>query len=772
MDLYQYFKSYQNYFWQWEEDTEVIAIPYESTIAYKRLVFEILNGLSPQGIPPFGSFLLAMIATNPNGSQSIDTVFQMIKKEFNRGDDQTLSDAIAFLHLLSVTPKAYKEGKKRVMLFQAIFEKCHNMVSAKNALRIMDECRSENYSVEQLSAKAPFTYSAFYNDFRTISLLAGKFHSVDEILAKVASLPDIPDDFMPPEAPVKEAGTSADLIDQLIENSKTYRVGSLVKRIWSGLQIPVHSSLPSQQPLGGVSDLSNKGDFDKLLISEFANEDLVFLSRLANNEALYINREVPPANNPLQRIILIDVSLKNWGTPKTVAFAVMLAIARHPKTDIGCSAFAIGNKCYPIRVDSADSILDGLMILEGSLDASKGLEAFFKEHAPKGSQEVFVITESSTRHQAEMLKAMSAYHRQIHYWIYTDAMGNIDVYKKQQESKRHLQHIQLPLAELWKKEKPVQTPRAESISLLNCPILFRNSYSSNQVLKSPDGEIYQITKEKRVLKRYDKSADVFEKGWELIYENLPVFSQLNEIGMNVEGHPVLLIFNPQNRDLWLINLHTGEQLRSHFSVWKPSVLPGFFFYENYFYFKSQFEFWQIGMDGTTERYFPKNPEAFTKMMQERMDAAISVDHGLSILKNIHEIFINDMGYLVFNIHELSLKNGGYFKIDKTNRLEKIIAAYRIHDTEFEFRDGSRIQINREGMLVFKSSHQEIPVFYIPSLIDTALGVGSETHISGNSYYHKYPKETGPKQTILGPADFYKRYIDTFIRHIQLNETKP
>ena len=95
----------------------------------------------------------------------------------------------------------------------------------------------------------------------------------------------------------------------------------------------MHHQLPGDQPLGGFSDLSNKGDFDKLLISEFANDELLLLSRVANNEALVLHREIPPGTDDLQRVVLLDVSLKSWGNPRILAYATMLAIARHPRTD-------------------------------------------------------------------------------------------------------------------------------------------------------------------------------------------------------------------------------------------------------------------------------------------------------------------------------------------------------------------------------------------------------------------------------------------------------
>ena len=110
----------------------------------------------------------------------------------------------------------------------------------------------------------------------------------------MASITELPQIVELEQPAITENNTQKDYIDELIDNPKTFHSGSLVRRIWSGLNIPFQSVLPSKQPLGGISDLTNKGDFDKLLISEFANDDLVFLSRIANNEALYIQREIPP----------------------------------------------------------------------------------------------------------------------------------------------------------------------------------------------------------------------------------------------------------------------------------------------------------------------------------------------------------------------------------------------------------------------------------------------------------------------------------------------
>src|SRR5689334_6542086 len=110
MEANQYFKSYEGYFWQWEEEGSVLAIPDGPTIAYRDFVIAILENLSAQGLPAFGSLLLAMIATNPNGAKVIGEVRKIVDKKLGHGNSirEPLHSAIDFLKMLSGIPELYK----------------------------------------------------------------------------------------------------------------------------------------------------------------------------------------------------------------------------------------------------------------------------------------------------------------------------------------------------------------------------------------------------------------------------------------------------------------------------------------------------------------------------------------------------------------------------------------------------------------------------------------------------------------------------------------
>jgi ribosomal protein L7/L12 len=750
MTFNDYFQSYENYFWQWEEQMEIIAIPGENTIAYRELVIDIFEKISPQGVPPFGSLLLAIIATNPKGSSSIDAVNMILLRSLKPADHHTLAQAIAFLKLLSEVPDKYKKGKMRILLLQALFEQCHNILSAKNAKALRDGYHRNKHGEGVISTKKPFHELVFTKDFRTIGLLALKFRSVNDIIEKIASLPDF-EEQLELEKVNEGEEESIDLIQQLVDNTKTFHVGSLVKRIWSGLNIPVHSELPSEQPLGGVSDLTNKGDFDKLLISEFANEDIVFLSRLANNEALYIHREIPPAANNMQRVILIDISLKSWGTPKAIAFATMIAIAKHPKTNFECSAYVIGNTYHEVSIESIDTIIEGLQLLEGSLHSGKGLEAFFKDHPADKNRELFIITEPSTLKQVGMLKVMNEYHSYLNYWIYVNSEGDIDIFKKQQNSKKHIQHIRLPLEELWKKEiKKDHKPQKRNESASEYPLLFRNSINLKQMLSTSNGEIYQVTSDRGLLRFYDRSEKQHTKGWEMLYEQLPFSGGEFEIGLLNNGERVLLMFNPQTKEITILNIDNQDKLSFPFNEWKSTGHPNFLFRDNMFYHMNNKGTVRISLSGEISQEDTPMKDAFEQRRKELQ--AIRQEHSYqqNYFKNVNEVFVNEENNLVLNIHQLYINKSYHIKLDTTNHRAKKRKATRQNDKEFVFEDGSIVEINRNGILILKSSNDSIPWIYVPLVLDSSLGVATENDFAGNEYYYKNPQfevklvSAGPK----------------------------
>ncbi|MBI5368428.1 MAG: hypothetical protein HZA54_15435, partial [Planctomycetes bacterium] len=79
-------------------------------------------------------------------------------------------------------------------------------------------------------------------------------------------------------------------------------------------------------PVGGYADLTNRGPFDRLVISELAYPEEEFLRRHVEGEQLYYDLEAPPRQAPAVELVLLDGSPMTWGTPRLAGQAAALAV--------------------------------------------------------------------------------------------------------------------------------------------------------------------------------------------------------------------------------------------------------------------------------------------------------------------------------------------------------------------------------------------------------------------------------------------------------------
>ncbi len=777
MPSHEYFQQHDGYFWQWEEAGEVVAIPGGLTIAYKGFIADVLEKLVDAGLPPFGSLLLMLIATNNDNDVSLFAVRSLVEKALANLKATHINDpmntALDVLTMMSTLPIKYRQGNNRLLLLHTLFSNCHNRLSCRHSKDIYDAFLQADKVMEEWMKPKKFYVNLYHEDFRVISLLAKKFPDIETLINNLAALPLFEEGLDLEESQTAEP-VEKDFIQTLCDNTKTFHVGSLVKRLWSGLNIPYHNTLPSNQPLGGVSDLTNKGEMHRLLISEFANEDVLFLSRLANNEALYLNREVPPQNNNLERIILIDVSIKNWGTPKAIAYALLLAIARHPKTDIPCSAFAVGDRYHALSFGTIDDIIQSLQLLEPCLHPANGLALYFKEAAKQKNKEVFFISSAETFRQPQLHKLISDHYTSFSYWIHTDDKGAIDVYKRQQASKKHVQYLQLPLTDLWKKEQKTEpVPQDNSTNSKVYPILFPAAANPKKVLQTEDGTLFLITAEKSLIRLLDKSQER-KRGWEMVYEGLPNFHGDAEIGVREDGKILLLLLNESNRKVTLIDVENSHTRSIHFPEWRKTGNNPFLFYKNHFiFFESPplNKCWTFYLGEEVNMKSHDNPSKLihSRYLERQGTPKTSYRTFLNdtVFKNVTFLFINEVGNLVFNKHELQLTDHNSIKLEKTGFVKKELIAMVTGKHKFRFPDGSTVTVHRSGMLMLQSSDPLIAEIYLPSVVDASLGIATATDFAGNEYYQS---TDASNQKVITTKIFWHQYMTPFIETIKRHGT--
>ena len=118
------------------------------------------------------------------------------------------------------------------------------------------------------------------------------------------------------------------LVNALLLRPRLAGAEPYLAQMVTALSLPPRRGLPEQLPLGGYSEVSNRGGIDRILPSQHALDDLEFMRRFSEHELLYFRREEPPANRRYELVIVLDQGVRCWGDVRLVLTAAALALTR------------------------------------------------------------------------------------------------------------------------------------------------------------------------------------------------------------------------------------------------------------------------------------------------------------------------------------------------------------------------------------------------------------------------------------------------------------
>lgn len=792
MELNAYFQSYEAYFWQWESDAEVpdargntdnnlLSVPGYGAIAYRVLVEEILNILQPNGLPPFGSFLLMLVASQKRYEHNtcFDIIRQLPQSKLPY-IEAYVREAAAFIQKLEALPSYIKQGQNRVLLFQTLLKSTYHMHSPGSSEILLRKLAKRPYKLAECALKRPVTEAVVLRDIRFLALLDKQFPTTASIIKAVEGIlaePELEEELI--EEAVGVDGDK-DFIQQLIEEPKTFQVGSLIKRIWSGLKIPMRHLSPGEQPIGGISDMTNKGELHRMLLSEFANEEEVFLSRVANNEALYIQREIPPEENIFERVLLIDASLKSWGTPKILAFAVALAIVKHPKANTTCKVFILGDTFREVPVNEVYEVMASLNQVSPVLEVSGAMHAFFETHAAQ-SLEVFLLTHEDTLEVPAMQRAVHEHRDQLKYVVTTSLAGELNIFAYHKGTKKQVQKMILPLEELWARpplrkdgdnKKTAKKPELPK----NYPLLFP-APKDRIAYFIVEGAHYLLSTRKQLLKTYvakrSNSAsrhDLYRthRGFEVLFEDISIKHKgCFALGKNDKKALVLCQYQHDKKLLTTLNLVTKEYVEYDTSLFVLNEEYRLMRIEHsfYLYHEEEHKVFKIPARKGPLETATFNVE-FTEALGHHKNLVNNVpNYAPKILKNIHTVGINKHNRLVLSRLELSNSEYDSLTLRRNNFAIKMKAVqYR---NQFTFSEGSKITSDARGMLIFNSADKKIPEFYIPCSEYGYLAIATSGEFGGSDYYIR----EFTQQFTRSLNEMYAAYLEPFIQHIVAHGTE-
>ncbi len=792
-----YFKKSSFHYWEWVEQEGAFVVNGGNTIAYGNYIVSLIKKIAPQGLPPLGTLMLLVVATNHEPESSIQKIYSHLFSNEKLKNHPDVVNGIFFMRLLAHVPEEFRSGDDRFYLFQKLLILVEPKFTAEESIEFSNTLNDVSPGSLKLEIVQHNSDISVIADFKVLAAIGKQCSTVESILQTITAIPELADVNLLEKSHLLSTDPKK-MVEQLTIHPKTFLIGALIQQLWSGLDIPVHSVVSSPQPMGGFSDITNKGDFSRLLISEFAHDDISFLSRLANNEALFIHREVPPIKNELERNIVIDVSIWNWGSPKILALATALAIARHPKTDIACQVFAVGDDYALLDMDSAQGVAESMQKLDSGLSPALGLETFIQDHKSSESRELIIITSEESWNQPEMTAWTSHYADQIHFLILTDEHGGIQIYEYRNKFKRQIQQMLLPIHQLWTrklKTKPKKGGDEELEFLGHLPIRAYGRQHLIAVCQANPQKIFFITKYRSVLNSlpYENSA------LEFLGRNIPLgfahfeFCWQQEIdhGTGIPQSFHLLSYNEELGECMIIDFLRQNINRFPFPQWKPTTTKAFLASSKLgkFFHLAPEGTYSINLDGIVKleeksngdekeynelnenKPFPHRME-FDQM--EKGNKALldrySSKKGV-VLHNLRTLSLNETGYLCINSFELRQSRNHFIWGIFENTIN-LVYAVEISPHVYEFPNGSKAKFYREGAIEFVfalNGKHGGKTWYCPTVLNKPFGLfvrdendtARPYSAAGESIYYK----SFLNERRLATLEFYSNVVQPFIDEI-------
>lgn len=338
--MLDYLQSPDLRLWQYRDGGDVAVGPEGNLIAFSAEISEVLREVNRQlgGVPNYTACLILLSAMNPNydrlsqislhASQVLATAGASVESvKLNR----LLRTIVGLPYGIRHAP--LQKANVIAALMPDDLSCCRSMPSSEFE-EITHWLSSGIHERDQSVIPQPS------NDFRAnskqreelnatgrlLNQIVDQYPSVDSIQRCLRTgVKDIP-------LPVKEldrleSDSIGELIRQLKQDPELSRIAGAAESVASTLTLPVRLSEYQELPLGGVSDIVNRGEPERLLSTEIAADPLLMLARIVNGQALYLRRESPPNDGQRVREILIENSVRCWGESRLRMLAVALGVA-------------------------------------------------------------------------------------------------------------------------------------------------------------------------------------------------------------------------------------------------------------------------------------------------------------------------------------------------------------------------------------------------------------------------------------------------------------
>ncbi len=411
-----YFAPPVRSFWRWNGDAQVLSWADGTTIAFRAEVDAVLRRLAGGGLPPFPALVLLLASCRDRwqvaARRSLLPIDPFLERPGQRGEPgipQWLSVVLDSLETVSRLPPDLRTGAEaKALLAEVVFENGRSRGSPQDAALIV-QAFSDGVSAEALAgdASAEHAFHGLLQDLESLREGVARLDAESLALRKRTGLDHLVE---PARLELAPSECVRRLLVQLREDRELAGLSRLAHDLMAAVHVPRTISAREEMPVGGVSDLSNRGTLDRLLVSELAHDDVTFAVRVAMNEALYLRRESPPRTPPGRRLILLDAGIRTWGIPRLFSTAVALAFA-------ATAGKRIEVRCYrgkedglePVDLGSREGLVAHLSALESSPHPGPAVEPFLALMEPaEGPSDAILVTHEDVTSDPEFQAALLA----------------------------------------------------------------------------------------------------------------------------------------------------------------------------------------------------------------------------------------------------------------------------------------------------------------------------------------------------------------------------
>jgi hypothetical protein len=352
-------------------------------------------------VPEVSDIVMTSGAPLPTGMGKDEALLLTARKQLRA----QLTAALDQLRKVSQLPAEINSGvKPKCALAEAVFEpaKVERYVEARAVLQGMREPMND---VELLDNEHPAVSGSYIRQIHIVSE-GLKQHTTESLALRLRTSLDALPKELDPDLPAAERARR--LIEELSRDREFGAIARAARELMAAVRLPRRLGEREQLAIGGVSDITNRGPLDRLLLSELAHDDLTLSVRVALNEALYLRREPPMREPPGTLALLLDSGVRLWGVPRVLATAVALALIARDKQHSEILAWrAQGKQLKPVDLLSRNGLTQHLGALEPAAHAGESVPAFAEAASGNAQSQSVLITHRDALNDPEFRRALA-----------------------------------------------------------------------------------------------------------------------------------------------------------------------------------------------------------------------------------------------------------------------------------------------------------------------------------------------------------------------------